>query len=116
MSDPDDQVGAEIERANRWVADTERRVADHFARGGPVLGRASSPDRAVTVVTPPGAPPTEIRISPAALRMGPDALAAEIVRVAARATRDASTRLHHSLHRVVDPGTTSGLTELGFTP
>ncbi|MET1071925.1 MAG: hypothetical protein ABWY11_04675 [Umezawaea sp.] len=116
MGDQDDQVGAEIDRANRWVADTERRAADHLARGGPVLGRASSPDGAVTVVTPPGAPPTGIRITPAALRMGPDALAAEIVRIAGRASRDAGARLHQSLHRVVDPGTSSGLAELGFAP
>ncbi|PRY43747.1 hypothetical protein [Umezawaea tangerina] len=116
MSDPDDQVGAEIDRANQRVTETERRVTDHLTRGGPVFGHASSPDRAVTVVTPPGAPPTEIRISPAALRMGPDALAAEIVRVAGRASRDAGARLHQSLQRVVDPGTAAGLTELGFSP
>ncbi|MFD9740487.1 hypothetical protein [Umezawaea sp. NPDC059074] len=116
MSDLDDQVDEEIERANRRVADTERRVADHLARGGPVFGRASSADGAVTVVTPPGASPTEIRIEPSALRMGPDALADEIVRVAARAARDAGARLHRSLGQVVDPGTAQGLAELGFQP
>ena len=116
MSDLDDQVDAEIDRANRRVAETEQRVTDHLARGGPVLGHASSADGAVTVITPPGAPPQEIRIEPAALRMGPDALADEIVRVAARAARDAGARLHRSLARVVDPGTTNGLAELGFRP
>jgi hypothetical protein len=116
VSDLDDQVGAEIDRANRRVADTEQRVADHLARGGPVVGRASSADGAITVVTPPGAPPQEIRIEPGALRMGPDALADEIVRVAARAARDAGSRLHRSLGHVVDPGTANGLTELGFAP
>jgi hypothetical protein len=116
VSDPDDQVGAEIDRANRRVADTERRVSDLLARGGPVLGQASSADGAVTVVTPPGAPPREVRIEPGALRMGPDALADEIVRVAARAARDAGARLHRSLGQVVDPGTADGLAELGFEP
>ena len=116
MSDLDDQVGTEIDRANRRVAETEQRVADHLARGGPVLGQATSADGAVTVITPPGAPPQEIRIEPGALRMGPDALADEIVRVAARAARDAGARLHRSLGRVVDPGTADGLAELGFQP
>jgi hypothetical protein len=116
VSDLDDQVGTEIDRANRRVAETEQRVADHLARGGPVLGRATSADGAVTVVTPPGAPPQEIRVEPGALRMGPDALADEIVRVAARAARDAGARLHRSLGRVVDPGTADGLAELGFHP
>ncbi|MCS7484284.1 hypothetical protein [Umezawaea endophytica] len=116
MSDLDDQVGAEIDRANQRVVETERRVADLLARGGPVLGRATSADGTITVVTPPGAPPSEVQVEPGALRMGPDALAAEIVRVAARAARDAGARLHRSLGRVVDPGTANGLAELGFEP
>lgn len=116
MSDLDDQVDSEIDRANRRVVDTEQRVADHLARGGPVFGQASSADQAITVVTPPGAPPVEVRIEPGALRMGPDALADEIVRVAARAARDAGARLHRSLGRVVDLGTANGLAELGFEP
>lgn len=116
MSDLDDQVGAEIARANRRVAETEQRVSDQLARGGPVFGRASSSDGAVTVFTAPGGPPQEIRIAPAALRMGPDALAAEIVRVAGRAARDAGSRLHQTLARVVDPTTAHSLTELGYEP
>jgi hypothetical protein len=116
VSDLDDQVGAEIARANRRVAETGQRVSEHLARGGPVFGRASSSDGAVTVSTPPGGPPQEIRISPAALRMGPDALADEIVRVAGRAARDAGSRLHQTLARVVDPNIARGLAELGFEP
>jgi hypothetical protein len=116
VSDLDGQVDSEIDRANRRVADTEQRVADHLARGGPVFGQASSADGSVTVVAPPGAPPVEVRVEPGALRMGPDALADEIVRVAARAARDAGARLHRSLGRVVDPATANGLAELGFAP
>lgn len=112
MSELDDQIA----RAGRRVAETEQRVSEHFARTGPVLGRASSPDGAVSVVTAPGASPQEVRISQAALNMGAPMLAAEILRVANRAARDASARLHSSLERVVDPGTARGLTELGFEP
>lgn len=104
----------EAERAARRVADTERRVTEHLARTGPVLGRASSPDGAVTVVTAPGGPPREVRVSPAALGMGPRALADEIVRVAAAAHRDAATRVHRALERVADPATLRALTEIGF--
>jgi hypothetical protein len=112
VSELDDQIA----RAGRRVAETERRVGEHLARTGPVLGRASSPDGAVTVVVAPGASPQEVRISQAALNMGAPMLADEIVRIANRAARDASARLHRSLERVVDPGTARGLTELGFEP
>jgi hypothetical protein len=104
----------ETQRAARRVADTERQVAEHVARTGPVLGRASSPDGAVTVVAVPGGPPQEVRVSPAALNMGPRALADEILRVSARASRDAAARMHRSLERVADPATLRALTEIGF--
>lgn len=104
----------ETQRAAQRVADVEAQVSQHIARTGPVLGRASSSDGAVTVVTAPGAPPREVRISPAALTMGADALGAEIVRVAARASADAAARMHRSLARLVDPATSKALTEIGF--
>ncbi|GAA3842774.1 hypothetical protein GCM10022243_06530 [Saccharothrix violaceirubra] len=103
-------------RAAEQAAHTGQRIAEHLDRTGPVLGRASSPDGAVTVTTPPGTPPTDIRVTAAALNMGPQALAAEIVRVAAKASRDAAARLHRSLDRVVDPATSRALTEMGFAP
>ncbi|WP_033441068.1 hypothetical protein [Saccharothrix sp. NRRL B-16314] len=104
----------ETERAARRVANTGRQVAEHAARTGPVLGRASSPDGAVTVVAAPGGPPQEVRIAPGALTMGPRALADEILRVSARASRDAATRLHRTVERVADPATVRALTEIGF--
>ncbi|MFJ6675260.1 hypothetical protein ACIQMJ_29515 [Actinosynnema sp. NPDC091369] len=104
----------ETQRAAERVADTERRVAEHVARTGPVLGRASSPDGAVTVVAAPGGPPQEVRVAPSALTMGPRALADEILRVSARASRDAAARAHRSLERVADPATLRALTEIGF--
>ncbi|NUT50516.1 MAG: hypothetical protein HOV94_24890 [Saccharothrix sp.] len=104
----------ETQRAADRVADTGRRVSEHVARTGPVLGRASSPDGAVTVVTAPGGPPRDVRISPAALSMGPRALADEILRVSARAARDASSRMHRALERVADPAAVRALAEIGF--
>ncbi|MGM1061596.1 hypothetical protein [Saccharothrix sp. Mg75] len=105
-----------VGRAARRVADTGRRVAEHVARTGPVLGRASSPDGAVTVVAPPGGPPREVRVSPAALGMGPRALADEILRVSRRASRDAASRAHRSLERVAGPEALAALAGIGFEP
>ncbi len=93
----------DVERAARKVRDVEQAVSEHVARSGPITGRASSPDGAVTVVATPGGPPRQVTVSPASLRMGPHGLAAEIMRVAENARRDANTRLHRTLERVVDP-------------
>ncbi|MFS8104869.1 hypothetical protein LFM09_47985 [Lentzea alba] len=103
----------DVERAARKVRDVEQAVSQHVTRSGPITGRASSPDGAVTVVATPAGPPQEITVSAAALRMGPQGLAAEIMRIAEKARRSASTRLHQSLERVVDP---RELTELGIVP
>lgn len=103
----------DVERAARKVRDVEQAVSQHVARSGPITGRASSPDGAVTVIATPGGPPQQIAVSPAALRMGPQGLAAEIMRIAEKAQRNASSRLHQTLDRVVDP---RELTELGFAP
>ncbi|GAB2854023.1 hypothetical protein [Lentzea nigeriaca] len=102
----------DVERAARKVRDVEQAVSQHVERSGPITGRASSPDGAVTVIATPGGPPQRIAVSAAALRMGPHGLATEIMRVAEKAQRNASSRLHQTLERVVDP---RELTELGFT-
>jgi hypothetical protein len=96
-------VDDDVQRAARKARDVEQAVSEHVTRSGPVTGRASSPDGAVTVVATPGGPPQEITVSPAALRMGPHGLAAEIMRIADKAQRSAGTRLHQTLDRVVDP-------------
>jgi hypothetical protein len=46
--------------------------------------------------------------------MGPRALADEILRVSARASRDAASRVHRTLERVADPAAVRALTEIGF--
>ncbi|MCR3746254.1 hypothetical protein [Lentzea californiensis] len=93
----------DVQRAARKVRDVEQAVSEHVTRSGPITGRASSPDNAVAVVATPGGPPRQITVSPAALRMGPQGLAAEIMRIADKAQRNANTRLHQTLDRVVDP-------------
>ncbi|MCG8921002.1 hypothetical protein V1227_32105 [Lentzea sp. DG1S-22] len=93
----------DVERAARKVREVEQAVSERVTHTGPITGRASSPDGAVTVVATPGGPPQQVVVSPAALRMGPQGLAAEIMRIADRARRTANTRLHQALDRVVDP-------------
>ncbi|WP_439661749.1 hypothetical protein ACSHWB_09670 [Lentzea sp. HUAS TT2] len=93
----------DVQRVARKVRDVEQAVSEHVTRSGPITGRASSPDGAVTVVATPGGPPQQITVSPASLRMGPQGLATEIMRIADKAQRDANTRLHQTLERVVDP-------------
>ncbi|ATE57287.1 MULTISPECIES: hypothetical protein [Actinosynnema] len=101
----------EVERVARRVADAERAITDQLARTGPLVGRASSPDGAVEVVTAPGGPPLEVRISRAALSMGADGLAAEILRVAERAAAAAGAVAERALAGVAEPG---GLVEAGI--
>src|SRR5689334_22772170 len=61
-----DQVDDDVERAARKVRDVEQAVSQHVARSGPITGRASSPDGAVTVVATPGGPPQQVTVSAAA--------------------------------------------------
>ncbi|MFD9699013.1 hypothetical protein [Lentzea sp. NPDC059081] len=93
----------DVHRAARKIREVEQAVTTHAANTGPITGQASSPDGAVTVTATPAGPPQQITVTPASLRMGPHALAAEIMRIAAKAQLNANTRLHQTLNRVVDP-------------
>ncbi|GLZ30316.1 hypothetical protein Lesp02_25050 [Lentzea sp. NBRC 105346] len=101
----------EAERAAEQVAAVENQVRELAARTGPVLGRASSSDGAVTVVAAAGGPPQSIQVAPFALRMGPQALGQEIVRVAQQASREAAAQLHRTVGHVVPA---AELSALGF--
>ncbi|HEY8373051.1 MAG TPA: YbaB/EbfC family nucleoid-associated protein [Pseudonocardiaceae bacterium] len=112
--DLDRQVTEAVQAAARRVDETRQRVAAQLARTGPVVGRASSGDGAVAVEVAPGGMLRDVRISPAAMRMGPDALAREVLALAGQAARNAAAQLHASLRDVLDPATTRGLEELGL--
>lgn len=115
MSAYNDRLDADIERADRRIADTGDRVAAHLRRS-PVTGRASSPNGAITVTAGPGGRLVELNIESSALTMKPEALAAELVALAQRATRDADARLRHSIRSVVRPEVSGSLAELGVAP
>lgn len=112
----EDYVEADNARAAAKIGDTEQRVVERLARTGPVLGRASSGDGAVSVTVVPGGEIQEVRIDPRALQMGSTQLAAEVLRQAQRATRDAAGRLHRTMHGVLDARAADGLSKLGMAP
>lgn len=116
MNQYNDRLDADIERADRRIRETGERVAAQVRKNGPVTGRASAPDGSITVITGPGGRLVELKIEHAALRLRPEQLAAELVRLAAQATREANARAHRSVAPVVGPAVTESLTELGIRP
>ncbi|MGW5052785.1 YbaB/EbfC family nucleoid-associated protein [Actinokineospora sp. NPDC004072] len=92
----------------------ERTRAQAQGRVGPVSGRATNGD--VTVEVKPGGLPTGITISPRALAMGADAVAAQVMAVAAHATRRAGGAMHAALAPVLGPGGEKHLIDLGYEP
>lgn len=100
----------ELDRLGRSVAETGARVG----RIGPVTAAASSGDNAITVTVSPGGMLRAVDIKPAVLSRHPDEVAAEVVRLAARATKAANTRMHASLRPVLPPKATESLTDLGM--
>jgi hypothetical protein len=116
MSDYNDHLDAEVERADAKVRETGARVSAHLARGGAVTGRASSSSGAITVVVRPGGRLLEVNIDDSALGVKPEQLAAELVDLAGRATRNAGARMQQSVRSVVSPSVADSLAELGFPP
>lgn len=111
-----DQLDAEVERADAKIRETGARVSAHIGRAGKVTGRATSQDGAITVVVAPGGRLVEVNIDNAALSMRPEQLAAALVDVAGRATRSAGSRMQQSIRSVVEPSVADSLAELGFAP
>ncbi|MCK2238310.1 MULTISPECIES: YbaB/EbfC family nucleoid-associated protein [unclassified Crossiella] len=112
----EDYVEADNARAAAKIAETDQRVSERLARSGPVLGRARSGDGAVRVTVVPGGEIQEVLIDQRALQLGSAQLAAEVLKQAQRATRDAAGRLHRTLHGVLDARASEGLTALGMAP
>lgn len=116
MSNYRDHFDAEIERAAREITETGARVAAFQSRNGPVIGTSASADGAITVTVSPGGNLVDLKIENSALTTPPDDLAAELVRLAGKATRNANARMHASLRSVVGPEVTRGLAEIGIEP
>jgi hypothetical protein len=115
MSEYNDRLDAEIARADQRIRETGERVTAHLGRTGPVTGKATSPDGAITVVCGPGGRLVDLDISNAALTMKPEQLADVLVKLAGQATRSAGGRMRQSMSQVVSPEVVNHLTGLGFS-
>lgn len=105
-------IDHELDTVVRRVEQTEQRAQ----RIGPVTGQAVSGDGAITVEVRPGGLLSEVRLTPAALSSGSDALAAQIMALAERATRRAGANMHAALAPVLGPEGEKHLTSLGYEP
>jgi len=105
-------IDHELDTVARRVEQTEQRAQ----RIGPVTGQAVSGDGAITVEVRPGGLLSEVKLTPAALSSGSDALAAQIMALAERATRRAGANMHAALAPVLGPEGEKHLTSLGYEP
>lgn len=105
-------IDHELDTVVRRVEQTEQRAQ----RIGPVTGQAASGDGAITVEVRPGGLLSEVKLTPAALASGSDALAAQIMALAERATRRAGANMHAALAPVLGPEGEKHLTSLGYEP
>jgi DNA-binding protein YbaB len=105
-------IDHELDTVRRKVEQTEQRVQ----RIGPVTGQAASGDGAVTVEVRPGGLLSEVKLTPAALSSGSEALAAQIMALAERATKRAGAAMHQTLAPVLGPEGEKHLASLGYEP
>lgn len=108
-----DYVDARIARAAERMAETRQRLTARHTRG-PIIGRATGARGAITVTAAPGGTLVDVRIEQSALSLHPDELAAELVRLAGVATRNANARLRRTAEPVVDAGVLDSMTKLGI--
>jgi DNA-binding protein YbaB len=105
-------IDHELDTVTRRVEQTEQRAQ----RITPVTGQAASGDGAITVEVRPGGLLSEVRLTPAALSSGAEALAAQIMALAQRATRRAGANMHQTLAPILGPEGEKHLTSLGYEP
>lgn len=110
----------DFDREVARVADQAGRAAEQaqerFARAGSVAATASAPDGAVTVTVNPGGRLTRMSISQAALRGGADAVAQQVMQLAATATRRSGDKMFRALAPVLGPEGEGQLLSLGYEP
>ncbi|WP_410673133.1 YbaB/EbfC family DNA-binding protein [Amycolatopsis sp. cmx-4-68] len=107
----------DVDLASSRIAEQADRAGEEaaarFARSGPVVGKASSPDSAIEVQVAPGGLLTSVTIHRSALRHGSAVIADQILELAQRATRRAGDKMYHALSPVVDA---AQLETLGYEP
>lgn len=93
-----------MDRAQEWLADYTRRVGDIQRRAEQtqeqiksLRARAASPDGSVSVVLAPGGRLEELRLSPRALELGHQRLAATITQTVQAAHAEAAAQTQEAL-------------------
>ncbi|SDD19364.1 YbaB/EbfC family nucleoid-associated protein [Actinokineospora iranica] len=110
--DIEHELDTVAQRVERTRAEAEQRAQ----RVGPITGKAMSGDGAISVEVRPGGLLSEVKLTPAALSSGSDALAAQIMALADRATRRAGASMYQTLAPVLGPAGEKHLTSLGYEP
>ncbi|MDQ3578835.1 MAG: YbaB/EbfC family nucleoid-associated protein [Actinomycetota bacterium] len=106
----------ELDTVARKVEQTSVKAQEQIRRAGPITGSAASGDGAVIVRVRPGGLLSEVTLTPAALVGGSEALAAQIMELAERATRRAGAAMYQTLAPVLGPSGEKHLTSLGYEP
>ncbi|PPK69710.1 YbaB/EbfC family nucleoid-associated protein [Actinokineospora auranticolor] len=109
-------VERELEAVARRVEQTSAEARDRAQQVGPITGSATSADGAVAVEVRPGGLLSAVKLTPAALTSGSEALAAQITALAAKATRRAGGNMHAALAPVLGPSGEKHLASLGYEP
>ncbi|SER81443.1 YbaB/EbfC family nucleoid-associated protein [Actinokineospora terrae] len=110
----DIDIDYELDAVARRVEQTDQQAAAHLDRVGPVTGQAAN--GAVSVEVRPGGQLSAVHLTPAALSGGAEALAAQIMALAAQATRRAGAAMHQALAPVLGPDGERHLASLGYEP
>lgn len=110
--DFDREVGRVADQAGRSAEQAQER----FARAGSVSATAAAPDGAVSVTVNPGGRLSRVSISQAALRGGADAVAEQVMQLAATATRRSGDKMYRALAPVLGPAGEDHLFSLGYEP
>lgn len=107
-------VEAEAARVSQRVEQTAERAQAQTARTGRITGQAGSADGDVRIEVEPGGLLTDVHLTRGALRVGPDALARQIMELADVATRRAGDRMYRALAPELGAGGQRQLNSLGY--
>lgn len=109
-------LNLEFRRLDESVGRTGEQAAEQYAKAGRISGRADLGDGSISVEVAPGGQLTDVRLSPAALNRGPQALAQQIFDLAQRATQHAGAAMHAALSPVLGADGQQHLASLGYEP
>ena len=109
-------INRELAALDERVQQAEARADERLSRLGPVKGKASTADGAISVEVAPGGLLTNITLAPIALSADAETLARQITVLAEKATARAGSNMHKTLTPVLGPSGEKHLASLGYVP